>query len=121
MPGAAQLQWLQEGVRRSGATWKVLVTSCPLSILPSASPPQDDWVSYEHELGQPVEGWRSAGVKNIVWLTADVHWAQAIEYPGFGMWEFVGCPIGASPRTAGTPLSPTFGPVERFLGLGARS
>lgn len=121
MLGAAQREWLQEGVRRSDATWKVLVTSCPLSILRSATPPQDDWVSYEYELGQLVEGWRSAGVSNIVWLTADVHWAQAIEYPGFGMWEFVGCPIGANPRTAGRPLSPTFGPVERFLGLGARS
>lgn len=121
MLGPAQLAWLREGVRQSDATWKVLVTSCPLSILRSAAPPQDDWVSYEHELGELLRAWQQAGVTNLVWLTADVHWAQAIEYPRFGMWEFVGCPIGANPRVAGMPLSPTFGPVERFLGLGARS
>jgi alkaline phosphatase D len=99
----------------------VLVTSCPLSILRSANPPQDDWVSYEHELGSLLDAWRQDRVENIVWLTADVHWAQAIEYPVYGMWEFVGCPIGANPRVVGMPLSPTFAPTERFLGLGQRS
>jgi hypothetical protein len=55
-----------------------------------------------------------------VWLTADVHWAQSIHYPAYRMWEFVGCPIGANPRTAPRPLSPTFGPSETFLGLHER-
>jgi alkaline phosphatase D len=121
MLGSQQRRWLESAVKRSEATWKVLVTSCPLSILRSPNPPQDDWVSYEHELGSLLEAWREERVKNIVWLTADVHWAQAIEYPAYGMWEFVGCPIGANPRVAGMPLSPTFGPVERFLGLQERS
>jgi alkaline phosphatase D len=78
-------------------------------------------VSYEPELGSLLEAWRDDHVKNLVWLTADVHWAQAIEYPEYGMWEFVRCPIGANPRQVGMPLSPTFGPVERFLGLQQRS
>lgn len=121
MLGEQQRDWLKKRVLESEATWKVLVTSCPLSILRSANPPQDDWVSYEHELGTLLDTWRAAGVRNLVWLTADVHWAQAIEYPAYGMWEFVGCPIGANPRRVGMPLSPTFGPVERFLGLNQRS
>jgi alkaline phosphatase D len=121
MLGVQQFRWLRQSVSQSEATWKVLVTSCPLSILRSANPPQDDWVSYEHELGALLEAWRKERVKNIVWLTADVHWAQAIEYPSYGMWEFVGCPIGANPRVVGMPLSPTFGPVEHFLGLNERS
>jgi alkaline phosphatase D len=121
MLGQQQLRWLLTGVLRSEATWKVLATSCPLSILRSANPPQDDWVAYEHELGTLLEAWRRAHVRNLVWITADVHWAQAIEYPAYGMWEFVGCPIGANPRAVGMPLSPTFGPVERFLGLNQRS
>jgi alkaline phosphatase D len=121
MLGEQQRAWLRKDVLESDATWKVLVTSCPLSILRSVNPPQDDWVSYEHELGTLLEAWRAARVRNLVWLTADVHWAQAIEYPPYGMWEFVGCPIGANPRVVGRPLSPTFGPVERFLGLNQRS
>jgi alkaline phosphatase D len=121
MLGQQQRRWLHTAVLRSEATWKVLVTSCPLSILRSANPPQDDWVAYEHELGTLLEAWRKAHVNNLVWITADVHWAQAIEYPAYGMWEFVGCPIGANPRVVGMPLSPTFGPIEHFLGLNQRS
>jgi alkaline phosphatase D len=120
MLGPEQLQWLREGVQRSDATWKVLVTSSPLSILRSPLPPHDDWVSYESELRSLLEGWRTAGVRNLVWLTADVHWGQAIEYPEWGMWEFVGAPIGASPRAVESPLSPTFGPRSTFLALGRR-
>lgn len=120
MLGHQQRDWLVRGVRRSSARWKILVTSCLLSILRSANPPQDDWVSYEHELGLLVNGWRDAGVTDIVWLTADVHWGQAINYPAYGMWEFVGCPIGANPRVESRPLSPTFGPVETYLGLRER-
>lgn len=120
MLGEAQRNWLARGVRSSSARWKVIVTSCPLSILRSANPPQDDWVSYEHELGTLLNGWRDAKVADIVWLTADVHWGQAIKYPEYGMWEFVGCPIGANPRVESKPLSPTFEPEETFLGLSER-
>lgn len=118
--GVEQRDWLIEGVTRSTATWKVLVTSSPLSILRSVNPPQDDYVSYEHELGLILDAFRDAGVANFVWLTADVHWGQAIEYPDRGFWEFVGAPIGANPRTASKPLSPTFAPQERFLQLNKR-
>jgi alkaline phosphatase D len=38
MLGAQQREWLDRGVRSSSARWKVLVTSCPLSILRSATP-----------------------------------------------------------------------------------
>jgi alkaline phosphatase D len=119
--GLEQRTWLERVVKESNATWKVLVTSSPLSILRD---PQnnlhDDWANYEYELGSLLYAWQQAGVRNLVWLTADVHWAQAIEYPAYAMWEFVGAPIGASPRTAALPLSPTFGPVSHFLGLHQR-
>ncbi|MBW3651519.1 MAG: alkaline phosphatase D family protein [Actinobacteria bacterium] len=120
MLGEEQRQWLIDGVTRSQATWKVLVTSSPLSIIRSAKPPQDDFVAYEWELGEILSAFRDAGVRNLVWLTADVHWAQSIHYPDHRMWEFVGCPAGANPRTAPRPLSPTFGPQETFLGLNER-
>lgn len=118
--GREQRDWLLDGVTRSTATWKVLVTSSPLSILRSVQGPQDDYVSYEHELGLILDTFRNARVSNFVWLTADVHWGQAIEYPTRGFWEFVGSPIGANPRKAPRPLSPTFAPQERFLQLDKR-
>lgn len=118
--GVEQRDWLIEGVTGSSATWKILVTSSPLSVLRSVEPPQDDYASYEHELRLLVEAFRDAGVTDVVWLTADVHWGQAIEYPDWGFWEFVGSPIGANPRKAPRPLSPTFGPQERFLRLDER-
>lgn len=119
--GAAQRKWLEKGVKASDATWKVIVTSSPLSILRGPMGGlHDDWANYESELGWLLRAWRLAGVRNLVWLTADVHWAQAIEYPAYRMWEFVGAPIGASPRTAPLPLSPAFGPVSHFLGLNER-
>ncbi len=107
--GREQRDWLLAGVTGSTATWKVLVTSSPLSILRSAQGPQDDYVSYEHELGVILDTFRDAGVQNFVWLTADVHWGQAIEYPQRGFWEFVGSPIGANPRSAPRPSPPPSG------------
>ncbi|MEV6522513.1 alkaline phosphatase D family protein [Longispora sp. NPDC051575] len=120
MLGAQQFRWLLNKVRDSSARWKVLATSCPVSTMRSAKPPYDDWVAYEHELGELLGAWRKANVRNLVWLTADVHYAQAVRYPEMNMWEFLGAPIGANPRVVGSPLSPTFGAQERFLGLNER-
>ena len=118
--GVEQRDWLLDAVTRSTATWKILVTSSPLSTLRSVQGPQDDYASYEFELGLILDAFRDAGVDNFVWLTADVHWGQAVEYPERGFWEFVGSPIGANPRAVSRPLSPTFGPQERFLRLNQR-
>ncbi len=63
-------------------------------------------------------------VRNVVWITADVHYCAAHHYdparaktPGFdAFWEFV-----AGPAHAGTfapvPLDGTFGPEVRFNGV----
>jgi alkaline phosphatase D len=119
--GNEQRKWLVQGVLASDATWKVIITSSPLSILRDVTRGlHDDWANYEYELGSLLSAWQRGGVRNLVWLTADVHWAQAIEYPSFGMWEFVGAPIGANPRSTALPLSPTFGPISHFLGLNER-
>ncbi|MCI2422327.1 alkaline phosphatase D family protein [Saccharopolyspora sp. K220] len=117
--GAEQRKWLVDSMRSSNATWKVIVTSSPISIIRS-TPPVDDYVAYEHEFGLLMDDFQKIKAKNVVWITADVHWAQAIEYPRYGMWEFVGCPIGSSQRTKSEPLSPTFGPEERFIALNGR-
>ena len=69
---------------------------------------------------------RDHRVRNVVWLTADVHYAAAHHYdPARArftefdpFWEFV-----AGPLHAGTfgpnELDPTFGPQARFVGIPA--
>jgi alkaline phosphatase D len=65
---------------------------------------------------------RDAGVRNTVWLTADVHYTAAHRYdPGRAVfqefepfWEFVSGPIHAG--TFGpNALDPTFGPQAVFV------
>jgi alkaline phosphatase D len=65
---------------------------------------------------------KSAGVKNVVWLTADVHYtaahffdprkAQFTEFDAF--WEFVSGPLNAGTFGPGT-LDNTFGPEVKFF------
>lgn len=72
-----------------------------------------------------LSGIAARGVKNVVWLTADVHYAAAHHYdpgrartgagsaPFHPFWEFVAGPLHAisgDPK----PLDPTFGPELRF-------
>ncbi len=82
----------------------------------SAEPPQDDYASYEHELRLLLETFRDADVTNIVWLTADVHWGQAIEYPDWGS-AHRSEPIRATPPDRCPAPSC---PQQRFLRLDER-
>jgi alkaline phosphatase D len=63
-------------------------------------------------------------VRNVVWITGDVHYAAAHHYhperarfTDFDpFWEFVAGPLHAG--TFGpSALDPTFGPAVRFLGI----
>jgi alkaline phosphatase D len=65
---------------------------------------------------------KHAGVRNVVWLTADVHYTAAHYYsPEKAVfqdfdpfWEFVSGPIHAGTFGPNT-LDPTFGPELRFI------
>lgn len=110
MLGERQLQWLLEGLTTSNATWKVIVTSVPLSIPKSGgllAPGNDGWAGgsdgtgFERErqvIVDTILGWK---VKNVVWLAADVHLVQGSAYdpnrdgtPDF--YEFVAGPLSAA-------------------------
>ena len=67
---------------------------------------------------------KNNGIKNVVWVTADVHYAQAIRYApdrarftDFDpFWEFVAGPINAG--TFGpNELDLTFGPESKFVSV----
>ncbi len=100
MLGMAQLRWLIDGLVRSHATWKVVVSSVPLSI-PTGG---DGWADggtgqgFERELLAILKLLRMAHVRNLVWLTTDVHFAtgfRSTPLPGLRMLELTSGPLSA--------------------------
>jgi alkaline phosphatase D len=99
MLGAEQKRWLLAAVAGSSATWKVVVTSVPLSV-PTGRPARDSWTSANF-LGFPepgagfaverdavLEAFRSAGVRNLVFLTGDAHHAEILQHQPTETWSF---------------------------------
>jgi alkaline phosphatase D len=123
MLGAQQLKWLLDELRKSNATWKVIVTSVPLSIPKGGRGPvpgYDGWAGgpdgtgFERERQVIVDAILANMVKNVVFLAADVHYVQANSYdpnndgvPDFH--EFVAGPLSAMSGRL-TPPSPTLHP-----------
>ncbi|HEV8324031.1 MAG TPA: alkaline phosphatase D family protein [Myxococcota bacterium] len=90
---AAQMQWLKDGLSRSTATFKIVVTSVPVSALggPLAF---DRWEAYAQRL--EILGYVAAqGLTGVFWLTADLHMALVAALP------YGGAEIGVGPIAAG--------------------
>jgi alkaline phosphatase D len=68
--GAAQLARFQQAVASSTATWKVIVNELPIQQY--YADPYDRWEGYEAER-KAVLNFLRANVKNVVFLTTDVH------------------------------------------------
>jgi alkaline phosphatase D len=118
MLGERQLQWLLDGLTESTATWKVIVTTVPLSIPKGGGagvPGNDGWAGgpgsqgFERERQVIVDIILDRRVKNVVFLAGDVHYVQANAYdpnadgiPDFH--EFVAGPLSAAPGRL-TPAS----------------
>jgi alkaline phosphatase D len=124
--GAAQRRWLENGLQASRATWKVVVSSVPLSVpTGSMETGRDGWAAggtdggFARELLAILEQLQHAGVRNLIWLTTDVHFAGAFRYapfpdaPDFRFYEFLSGPLNAGlfPNPA---LDRTLGP-QRLL------
>ena len=138
--GPQQLTWLKGALLASNATWKVIASDMPVGLVVADAQPWipkgyfeawangDDGVPLgrELELASLLAFIKNAGIRNVVWITADVHYAQAIRYEpasaAWGdflpFWEFVAGPINAG--TFGpNPLDKTFGPEVKFTGIPA--
>ena len=96
MLGREQLLWLKNELRTSDATWKVIVSSVPMSI-PTGFPAtngRDGWANfdqatgYERELLEILGFMRAHGVRDSVWITTDVHFAEAFRYEPFDDSDF---------------------------------
>jgi alkaline phosphatase D len=110
MLGEKQLQWLLSGLTESSATWKVIVTTVPLSIPKGGgigSPGNDGWAGgadgtgFERERQVIVDYMLNRKVKNVVFLAGDVHYVQANAYDPNGdgiadFHEFTAGPLSAA-------------------------
>jgi alkaline phosphatase D len=131
--GPDQLAWLKRELLASRATWKVLASDMPLSIIvydngqtktgsEAVAQGNGPALGRELEIADLLRFIKSAGVRNTIWLTADVHYTAAHYYdPNRArfsdfepFWEFVSGPIHAG--TFGpNELDDTFGPQLRFV------
>jgi len=125
MLGAEQLKWLLDGLQTSNATWKVIVTSVPLSIPKGGSaavPGSDGWSAgpdgpgFEWERQVMVDAILATKLKNVVFLSGDVHFVQANSYDPNGdgtidFHEFVAGPLSARHGRL-TPPSPGLNPTN---------
>jgi alkaline phosphatase D len=130
MLGREQLTWLKESLAASDATWKLIVSSVPMSI-PTGFPPtggRDGWANFDQDTGFENElldilGFaQRSGIQNMLWITTDVHFAEAFRYRPFAFDPaFVVHELATGPLNAGIfPLrafDPTLNPeVLTFYG-----
>jgi alkaline phosphatase D len=131
--GREQLDSFKARLAASRATWKIIASDMPVGLVvrdgPSlfeaiangdAGPP----LGRELEVAELLRFIRDRRIRNVVWITGDVHYCAAHHYdPSRAVftefspfWEFV-----AGPLHAGTfgpaALDKTFGPEVRFTGI----
>ena len=121
--GSVQLAWLKRELMASEATWKVIAADLPIGLISEDAialgdgPPQ----RRECEIADLLSFMKRAGVRNTVWLTADMHYTAAHHYdPNRAVfqefepfWEFVSGPLHAGTWAPGQ-LDNTFGPAAMF-------
>jgi len=128
--GPQQLAWLKQALRSSTATWKVIASDLPIGLVvrdgatayeaianADAGPP----LGREIEIADLLRFMQQERIRNVIWVTGDVHYAAAHRYDPQRarfkefdpFWEFVAGPIHAITGGA-VELDSTFGPEERF-------
>jgi alkaline phosphatase D len=136
--GASQLAWLKRSLLQSNATWKVIASDMPMSIVvpdlnkdvPKGT--YEAWANADNglptgrelEIASLLSFIKNNAIKNVVWVTADVHYAAAFRYApdraaftDFDpFWEFVAGPINAGTFGPGE-MDLTFGPETKFVSV----
>ncbi len=133
MLGREQLDWLKARLLTSSATWKVMATDMPLGLIVrdgerDGQPAFEAWANGEGpplgrelELAELLSFIRTHGIRNVVWITADVHYAAALHYDPsravtkefLPFWEFVAGPLHAG-NFGPNAIDPTFGPEVKY-------
>ncbi|WP_236700361.1 alkaline phosphatase D family protein [Allosalinactinospora lopnorensis] len=128
--GDSQVNWLIEQVPASAATWKVIASDMPLGLVvpdgdedveavANGSPGEP--LGREAEIDRVLHDLHRRGARDVVWVTADVHYTAAHRYSPdrasgrefTPFWEFVSGPLHAG-AFGPNELDPTFGPEVVF-------
>jgi alkaline phosphatase D len=116
-------------LKASQATWKVIASDMPIGLIipdgaeafENAANGEGPPLGRELEFADLLSFILKHDLRNVVWLTADVHYAAAHYYdPAQAQfsdfkpfWEFVAGPLHAGTYGA-KALDPTFGPQVKF-------
>jgi alkaline phosphatase D len=133
--GKPQLQWLKQKLKDSRTTWKVIAADMPLGVqIPDGTDEQGRarWEGpangndgpasgRELEIAELLRFIKREDVRNVVWVTADVHYCAAHYYdPNKALfqdfapfWEFVAGPLHSG-SFGPNPMDKTFGPQVVF-------
>lgn len=129
--GAEQREWLIRELCASRATWKLIANDLPLGLVVPDGPGAFEAVAQgdpgapkgrELEFARVLRAAHRHGVRNLAFLTADVHYAAAHSYDparaaidGFDpFWEFVAGPLNAGAPAVPNVLDTTFGARTAF-------
>ena len=133
--GSRQVRWLADALAKSKATWKIIAADMPLGLVVSHRPNQHEAVANgdngpargrELEIAGLLRTLKERKVKNVVWVTADVHFCAAHYFNPANaatkdfdpFWEFIAGPAHAGTFNMGE-LDMTFGPEQRYKGVPA--
>jgi alkaline phosphatase D len=131
--GPQQVAWLKRELVSSQATWKVISADMPIGLIVVYDGDRKFGVEAVAQGDGPARGReleiadilsfiKRAGVRNTVWITADVHYTAAHYYdPDKAVfqdfapfWEFVSGPLHAGTFGPNT-LDNTFGPQLKYI------
>ena len=77
--GAAQKQWLKDGLLNSTATFKFIMNGPPITQLLFV--PYDRWEAWSAERTELLNFIASNNIKNVIWLSTDLHAAIITDNP----------------------------------------
>jgi alkaline phosphatase D len=128
--GERQTRWLIHELEQSNATWKVIANDLPIGLVVPDGTEQEGLaqgdpgapLGRELDIAPVLTALQRAGIRNHVWLTADVHYTAAhhyspdrAAYQDFDpFWEFVSGPLNAG-AFGPNALDATFGPRAEFV------
>ena len=133
--GDRQARWLADALAASKATWKIVAADMPLGVIVAHQPGRHEAAANgdhgaakgrELEIAGLLRTLKERGVRNVAWVTADVHYCAAHYFnPELAaskdfdpFWEFVAGPAHAGTFAPGT-LDHSFGPEVKFHGTPA--
>ncbi|HYE20816.1 MAG TPA: alkaline phosphatase D family protein [Tepidisphaeraceae bacterium] len=135
--GPPQLEWLKRALAASTATWKVIASDMPMScVAKDGKTDYEAWANGEPgaplgrelELANLLSFIKQTRVRNVVFVTADVHFAANLHYhpdratafKAFDpFWEFISGPLHAG-GFGPSQLDKTFGPEYRWKSTPAK-